>query len=268
MIYICYGATKSASTYLYQLTEEILCVSGRGFGRIRRRDSRKLENYYDFITGPFLERVERAAGGRNVVLKTHGALQPEVAERIRAGEILASASIRDPREMALSMADNGARARKLGILPFAEIHAPADALPSIAMQMDYFAQWAAVPGVELFTYNEICFSSEAAVARVARQLGVSVDAAEVLAPFRDGALIGQFNVGRPQRYREMDAATQALFLARFADIYARFDFDALAPAAPAAALPRRGALGHRLESARRLVRRTWQSRSIGVVEPE
>ncbi len=268
MIYICYGPTKSASTYLYQLTEEILCVSGAGCGRIRREGGRKLENYYDFISGPFLDRVERAAGGRPIVLKTHGALRPEVAQRIGAGEILASVSIRDPREMALSMADNGARARQLGILPFAEIHTPADALASIDMQMDYFTQWAAVPGVELFTYNEICFSSETAIARVARQLGVAVDAAEVLAPFRTGALIGQFNVGKPQRYKDMDAATQALFLTRYADLYARFDFDAQAPAVPPPALAPRGAFGHRVESARRFLRRVRQTRSIGFVAPD
>ncbi|GGF87501.1 hypothetical protein GCM10007301_54240 [Azorhizobium oxalatiphilum] len=268
MIYICYGVTKSASTYLYQLTEEILCLSGMGIGRIRRRSSRKLENYYDYVTAPLLERVQRVARGRPVVLKTHGALLPEVAQMIAAGEVLASASIRDPREMALSMADNGRRARDLGILPFAEVHTPVDALPSIDMQMAFFEQWSAIPQVELFTYNEICFDSEAAITRVARHLGVTVDAARVLAPFRDGALIGQFNVGRPQRYREMDPATQALFLGRYAALYARFDFETAAPSTPARPLPPRGALGHRMESTRRFLRRFFQARSLGIVEPD
>ncbi|MGU3494625.1 hypothetical protein ACLBXM_11335 [Xanthobacteraceae bacterium A53D] len=268
MIYICYGVTKSASTYLYQLTEEILCLSGRRVGRIRRRDSRKLENYYDIITGPLLDRVARAARGRDVVLKTHGGLAADVAERIAAGQVLASASIRDPREMALSMADNGARARELGILPFAEVHGPADAMGSIDMQLRFFEQWSALPQVELFTYNEICFDSAAAIARVARQLGVTADAERVLAPFRSGSMIGQFNVGRPHRWREMEAPVQALFLERYAGLYARFDFAAGVPDRPVASPAARGAMGHRLESTRRFLRRFWQARSIGIVEPD
>ncbi len=267
MIYICYGVTKSASTFLYQLTEEILVVSGRSCGRIRQPGSAKLENYFDRISPAFLDRIAAAARGRDVVLKTHGPLDPGVGERIASGAVKASASIRDPREMAMSMADNGARARKLGLLPFAEIHTPADAIHSLDVQMDYFAAWSSVPGVELFTYNEICFSTEAAIRRVAAHLGLTVNAAAVLTPFRDGSIIGQFNVGKPQRYREMDVPTQALFLERYADLYARFDFDAAVPEAPPPALKPRGALGHRIESTRRYLRRAFLTRSIGTVSP-
>lgn len=75
MIYLCYGVTKSASIFLYQLTEEILLASGQTVCRIRQPVRTKLENYYDFITLPFIERVERAARGRSVVLKPMAGLR-------------------------------------------------------------------------------------------------------------------------------------------------------------------------------------------------
>ncbi len=270
MIYISYGVTKSASTFLYQMTEEILSLSGKDFVRIQPKGVRKLENYYDVITGPFLDRVADTVGNRNVVLKTHGALRPEVAARIAAGEVLASASIRDPREIALSMIDNGVRARAVGLTPFAEIHTAQDTFMSIDNQMDYFQAWAAVPGVEVFTYNQICFDAAATVARVAHQLGVRVDPQRVLAPFSSKGMIGQFNVGKAQRYQDMDAATQALFLERYAALYARLDVNGLPPQAePAAGSARpRGFLVHRFDNARRFLRRLRTARGIFIVEPD
>lgn len=273
MIYICYGVTKSASTFLYQITEEILCLSGKGFSRIDRKGNRKLENYYDNITGALLDRVEAAANGRNVVLKTHGPLYPEVAARIAAGTVLASASIRDPREMAMSMADNGARARAIGQPAFAEIVTPQDAFASIDYQVGLFQAWAAVPHVEVFTYNQICFETAASVARVAAQIGVAAEPARVMSAFKSKGLIGQFNVGKPQRYQDMDLDIQRQFLERYAALYARFELDSV-PEAMRGAVPgqrlgrRRNIYVHHMDNARRFLRRMVNARGIGVIEPE
>lgn len=273
MIYICYGVTKSASTFLYQITEEILCLSGKGFSRIDRKGNRKLENYYDNITGALLERVEAAANGRNVVLKTHGRLYPEVAARIAAGTVLASASIRDPREMAMSMADNGARARAIGQVAFSEIVTPQDAFPSIDYQVEVFQAWAAVPRMELFTYNQICFETAASVERVARQIGVAVEPARVLSAFKSKGLIGQFNVGKPQRYQDMEPEIQNLFLERYAALYARFDLDNVPETVRGTAQVRgpgrrRNIYVHHMDNARRFLRRLVNARGIGVIEPD
>jgi hypothetical protein len=56
MIYICYGVTKSASTYLYQLTEELFCVAGRRVGRLPDRLRQcSVFNFVPEITGTFLK---------------------------------------------------------------------------------------------------------------------------------------------------------------------------------------------------------------------
>lgn len=269
MIYLCYGVTKSASTFLYQLTEEILLTSGQTVCRIRQPTRTKLENYYDFITVPFIEQVERAAGGRAVVLKTHGQIKPEVAALIASGRVKASASIRDPREMALSMADNGARARKLGTLPFSEIVEPSDALPSIDMQLDYFAQWAAVPLVDVFTYNEVCFATEVTVRRLCRQLGVEVNVERVLQPFQSGRLIGQINRAIPRRYTEMDSALQALFLQRYGAFYAEVDLkEDMIDTMRAPLQLERGIFSHHVGNTLRLIRRVFLTKNLGIIPSE
>lgn len=267
MIYICYGMTKSASTYLYQLTEEVLAAAGHTVFRIGRPGRGNRENYYDEITTSLLDRIESRAEGGAAVLKTHGRLDPAVAGYIASGRVKASATYRDPREVAMSMADNGARARKLGERAFSEIVRLEDTFPSIDQQLAYCAEWMAVPRLEAFSYNEICFSTGAAVARLCRQIGVVIDDRSATAPFQKRILIGQFNVARPLRYRDMDEAAQSMFLQRYHSFYAAVDLgeDLIEGTADLPAGRPRSAGIHRLEAALRLWRRMLKTKSLGTI---
>ena len=237
MIYICFGMTKSASTFLYQLTEQTFRAAGRRPARLDPpfRPLRSVENYFDTIDPTLLLAISERIGERDVVLKTHQELHPEVAREIDSGLRLASASIRDPREIALSMVDHGRRARRWGHADFAECRAVCDALPSLDNQIANFKRWSALRTLEIFRYNEICFDSAAVVARIAAQIGVAVDPDEVLAPFHDKRLVGQFNWGAAMRYREMPREQQSVFLDRYAQFYDEFWFDTPAAAAVAQA---------------------------------
>jgi hypothetical protein len=225
MIYISYGVTKSASTFLYQLTEEILRVAGRPRGRLRPplRPLTSMDNYLDVIDGAMLDSIASAMPDRDIVLKTHGLLDPTVAARIEAGTVLASAAIRDPREIALSMVDHGRRSRRWRYREFSEFVANADTFASLDEQFRRFGDWARVAPV--FTYNEICYDTPRVVATVAAQIGVSVDPAAVLAPFATKGGVGQFNKGAALRYREMSETDQQAFLTRYAALYAAIAFD-------------------------------------------
>jgi hypothetical protein len=261
MIYICFGMTKSASTFLYQLIEEIFRAAGRRPARLSPpfRPLRSVENYFDTIDPALLLAVSECIGERDVVLKTHQQLHPDVARQIDSRLRLASASIRDPREIALAMVDHGRRARRWGHAEFAECRTVFDALPSIDNQVANFERWSALETLEIFRYNEICFDSAAVVTRIAAQIDVAVDPSEVLAPFHDKGLIGQFNKGAAMRYREMPLGQQSVFLERYAQLYDEFWFDT-----PAAAMVRqgqqpqrrrgRGQLGHHLAYLRRRLR--------------
>ncbi len=235
MIYICFGVTKSASTFLYQLTEEVFRVAHRKPVRLGPpfRPRTSLDNYVDVIDPALLRAVAVQIGTRDVVLKTHGPLHPDVATLIEAGEILASASIRDPREIALSMLDHGRRSRRWGYVEFSEYHDLRDTLASLDDQIERFRAWAALSCVSVFTYNEICFGTASVVAALAARIGVAAPAADVLRPFRDNRGIGQFSKGAALRYREMPPAEQPVFLDRYAWLYDRYTFDT--PAAVIAA---------------------------------
>jgi hypothetical protein len=120
MIYICYGIPKSASTFLYQLTEEVFRAAGRKPARLGPplRPRMSVENYFGSIDPTLLQDISGQAAGRDVVLKTHALPHPEVGRLITAGSVLASASIRDPREIALSILDHGRRSHRWGLSIF------------------------------------------------------------------------------------------------------------------------------------------------------
>lgn len=227
MIYICYGITKSASTFLYQITEEVFRAAGKPVVRLgkpfRKPDS--IENYFNFIDDDLLSAIEAHIGGSDIVLKTHGPPRGNVAGLVAAGKILASASIRDPREIALSMIDHGARSRRWRNKPFSEFVTVADTLNSLDIQLGCFRDWAVVPQVRIFSYNEICYGSAAVIRAIAEQIGADVDAGRVLGKFRDKGVIGQFSKGKALRYSEMSAADQAVFRERYAEFYATYTLD-------------------------------------------
>lgn len=227
MIYICYGITKSASTFLYQMTEEVFRAAGRPVVRLGKpfRKADSIENYFNFIDDALLAEIERHTGGADIVLKTHGPPRGGVAAMVSRGQVLASASIRDPREIALSMLDHGTRSRLWRNTAFSEFVTVQDTLNSIDIQLGCFREWAGLKTIEIFTYNDICYASEAVVGAIARQIGADIDADRVIRRFADKGTIGQFSKGRALRYSEMSEADQTVFRERYADLYAAHAFD-------------------------------------------
>ncbi|WP_439493702.1 hypothetical protein [Bosea sp. (in: a-proteobacteria)] len=227
MIYICYGITKSASTFLYQLTEEVFRAAGRPIARLAPPFTRPgaLENYFNVIDDELLARIDQDTGGADIVLKTHGPPQGRVAELIASGNVLASASIRDPREIALSMIDHGARARRWRSTPFSEFVTLTDTLNALDIQLPFFEAWAAIDRVAVIFYNEICYDTATVIANIADQLKVEVESDQVMARFQDKRLIGQFSKGKALRYTELNDDEQAIFLKRYEAIYAAWSFD-------------------------------------------
>ncbi|MBV9287519.1 MAG: hypothetical protein JO288_06810 [Hyphomicrobiales bacterium] len=260
-LYISYGVPKSASTFLYQIVEEIIRMNGCPLVRLGPPfcPHGSVENYIDPITGPILQIITERVGPRDVVLKTHSALPEEVKELIEAGQLLASAVIRDPREIALSMLDHGRRSRRWGHSAFAEYHGIEDTIPSIDAQFERFLTWERSSRVVVFTFNQVCFETRNTIQRIAQQLSTTIDASSVLNPFKHRRGIGQFNKGAALRYHEMDPNTQEFFLKRYAPIYKRICFDT--PAAEMERLrqarrplPERGELAQSLTNFRRYVR--------------
>jgi hypothetical protein len=250
MIYICYGVTKSASTFLYQLTEETFRSGGRRVAHLGPpfRPRLSVDNYIERIDLDFLARLKtELRPDEDVVLKTHGLLYPEMRDLVQAGAVLANASIRDPREIALSMVDHGVRSRHVRQKAFSEHHDVRDTLATLDDQFERFRVWSSASRVQVFTFNQICFSTAEVVDRLAKQIGVEVDASAVATKFGDRTRIGQFSKGVAFRYREMSPDDDRLFLERYADLYASIAFET--PEAKSAATQQRGVVKPRSEIA-------------------
>ncbi len=143
--------------------------------RTALRPKGALDNYFDVVDEKLIQELTQVVGGDDLVIKTHGPPRGDIASLIASGAVLANASIRDPREIALSMLDHGKRARRWKLAPFVEFQNLDDTLASIDNQIGYFNAWAEIPKVEVFLYNEICFDSRSVVERLASHIGVAIN---------------------------------------------------------------------------------------------
>lgn len=222
MIYISYGMPKSASTFTYVVMEAVLQAAGRAPVSLSEaaKGSKSRLNYVDPITGDALARVAAELGDKSAVIKTHGAPDNRVLEAVDSGEVFASAVIRDPREIALSLLDHAKRSRSLGNGDFAEFETVADTFTALDEQFGRLSRWMQSNKVLLLIYDEICFDTEFAVQRIIDQLGLSITAASVVATLPEAGKIEQFNKGFRNRFEiEMPRDAQQTFLERYADVY-------------------------------------------------
>ena len=237
-IFISYGITKSASTFAWQLIKHVAIAGGLPIATLtaKSKNGNSPEDYIDPVSEDNLALVKAEVGDRPVVIKTHGHVTPAVARLVADGTAQVFVSFRDPRDVALSLLDHGARSRRQGINDFAEFHEPIDTLETIRHQTQRFENWVKLCNPLLIPYDEICFNTKTTIMRIAGRLGVSVDAELISTEFHTSKhRIGQFNKGEGRRFeREMSAELSALFLAELSDYYrqylpgelARFEADA------------------------------------------
>jgi hypothetical protein len=229
MIYICYGITKSANTFLYQLTEEVFRAAGRKPARLGPplRPRMSVENYFGSIDPTLLQDISVQAAGRDIVLKTHALPHPGVGRLIAAGSVLAS--FRSPRDRPLHTRSRPSFA-PTGLCPFFKFSQsrrytrcfgrPDRDLPRLVVSRSR----------QHIQINEICFDSASVVARIGAQIGVAIDPADVLKPFHGNRCIGQSSKGAALRFREMAPEQQSVFLERYATLYRQYTFETAAAA--------------------------------------
>ena len=137
MIYISYGVPKSASTFTYVVTEQVLKTAGYELATVsdaaKGRKSRL--NYIDPIAWHTIENVAAEIGVQSAIIKTHGAPDKCLLEAVERRGVFASAVIRDPRDIALSLLDHARRSRELGGGDFAELETVADTFSVIDEQI-------------------------------------------------------------------------------------------------------------------------------------
>lgn len=221
MIYISYGVPKSASTFLYQLTEEILRFAGYELASLSKgvKGQNSPENYVDPINGAALDAIQAEIMHRSVVIKTHGAPDRRIFDAMQENEVFANAIIRDPREIALALVDHGQRSRNAGIRDFSEFYKPTDTISLINDQIKRFNHWSLSRNLLRITYDELCFDSLLVVDKIARQLDVVIDGTAVLGRFANRSVIRHFNKGVRGRYLELSSEDNEIFISTFSSFY-------------------------------------------------
>jgi hypothetical protein len=225
-IFISYGITKSASTFAWQLIKRIAIAGGLPVATLTKKSkgASSPEDYIDPISDEKLALIHEDVGESPVIIKTHGDVTPTVARLVADGTARVFVSYRDPRDIALSLLDHGAKSREKGIKDFAEFYEITDTLDAIRTQVSRFGNWVRSCAPLLIPYDEICFDTRTTISKIANRLQVPVDVEKVLNEFsRNKNLIGQFNRGERRRFeREMDEEVSRLFVGTFADYYSKY----------------------------------------------
>lgn len=223
LIYVCFGIPRSGSTLACRLSRAVAQRSGFDQApllvnpKVPEAPASNFAGRFDpGDLGGMLDAV-RAAGRQMVVVKTHAPPGPDMARAVRAGLVQVQAHARDPRDVALSMADAGARGAVWGRFQGGKsVETPEDTRRRLTRFVGIFETWAALPGALCLSYEETAFASAATARRIARHMGVPA------APIRDALAaksgFTQLNKGRSRRHQhEMTPEQAAAWYADFQD---------------------------------------------------
>lgn len=236
MLYVCYGIPKSASSFVFQVTTELVASApSPGTGRmITARDlvpelsvnapmyaesildamgRERTDESLEWLIKTILDAQSSGSMPLRGVLKTHTAPTDAVLDLVNVAAIYASATYRHPADLLLSRADmairDGEQARDY-LRNYRRIHVPA------------FFRWATSPEVLTLPYSEIATRPHSVSRAIASQIGGAPNPEAVVdALLADTSRIHQFNIGRENRHRdEMSPQDVANIEAQFPDLMA------------------------------------------------
>jgi hypothetical protein len=222
MIVLSFGMLKSGSTLAFELCKSIL--SHRHFEQRRLPDGvvagGHTINFLEQVTVAALLRVlEEVAPSEIIALKTHSAIHPAemqlVETAISEGRMRVHVNLRDPREMALSLVDAGARAREKRRQAFSEIVKLEDAVKVVERQLAVCRSWGCIRGATYLHYNDVAFDTPAAVRRMCEDLGLEMFDDDELQPVIDrvfNEVFTQRNKAVKDRYKDDLTVRQNEFL--------------------------------------------------------
>lgn len=225
LIYFSYGMTKSGSTLSYELARSAFVLAGFAQHRLSTRavENRKHINFCEHINKERADaiRSEVSEIGHPIAIKTHTRPDPEVVKMLQNNDATAHATYRDPRDIALSMVDHGARARRNNEVGFTEIRTVDDAIDNIKHQTNSLLAWLSLPNVRPIYYDDVAFNMKHTTTKLVSDLGLSVNLEKVL-QMGGKDRFTQKNKAVRERYKaDMSEETSERFLQIFAPMYER-----------------------------------------------
>lgn len=223
LIYFSYGMTKSGSTLAFELARSGLVLSGYDQPRLSLSAvmNRKKLNFCTHIDADNMAAIRREtrAIGHPIAIKTHTRADPVVVRALQSGEATAHAVYRDPRDMALSMLDHGAKSRANGRPGFVEFETLADTIDNIRHQMNSLKSWLSLPNVRPLFYDDFAFNMDETTPRILSELGLQANPEDVMR-MATRERFTQRNKARPARYlSEMSPEDATRFETIFAGFY-------------------------------------------------
>ena len=204
MVVFSYGMTKCGSTLAFETARTALARAGFEQPVLSpstgSKDSRI--NFFGHIDAAQMKNLvgEVREIGHPIVIKTHSRPDPCVIDLINAGGAIAQATYRDPRDMALSMMDHGAKNRGRGEKPFAEITDLLSACDNIRSQIDTLTQWLYRPNCLPIYYTDIAFKPVPITRRILSHLQLQIPARPLIKHAHERRFT-QFNKGLKDRYK-------------------------------------------------------------------
>ncbi len=240
MIYICYGAKKSGSTLAYNLSRALVEECGHehiALSAEARQDVLGHAGRVNTIRNwnpDVVAAIDAAVPLDQIVtFRTHhgpgrGRKPFPIEPIIAAGRAKVQISIRDPRDLALSMRDVVQRLKDLGRQRRgSQLDTTEELLAHLGRNLSYTMDWADTPGALILKYEDTAFTPERSMRSILQQLNQSLPPQRCLEIFdrvtsTDNAVRNK-NVGRPARHtREMSAEDQEIILGKFPEFYRRF----------------------------------------------
>ena len=173
-----YGMTKCGSTLAFELARTGLEMAGFEQRKLHAQGIRQSSqiNFAGHLNPANIRQIwdEICAIGHPIVIKTHTRPDPAVIACFQQNQAIAQATYRDPRDMALSMLDHGAKNRALGRLAFSEITNLQTAHENITAQVDSLTQWLVRPNCLPLYFDDLAFDTENTARLILGQLKLEI----------------------------------------------------------------------------------------------
>jgi hypothetical protein len=217
-----YGMTKCGSTLAFELARTGLELAGYPQYPLDLdglNDARI--NFTAHLTELQLETIwdKVQTIGHPIVIKTHTRPDDCVIAMFDRGHVMAHATYRDPRDMALSMIDHGKRNREQGKTAFIEITDLNAARTNIDSQIDSLTQWLVRPHCLPLFFDDLAFDTEATTRQILANLQLELEPARV-ANFVKNRRFTQKNKGVRRRFKnEMTLRERQSFRMQYAPLF-------------------------------------------------
>ena len=213
MIVISCGMPKSASSFVYLLTHEIVnTVSPR---HLLKHDLPKhlQEHYLGDVSNNLDTLLAHIPSDQFYAIKTHQQIDHHIIKLLHENKVTGTITYRDPYDVLVSMLDVGKKERlkpkeeqRQEFAVFETIENVLDEIPNyIYGCSSWLAEADNSPNILKFSYEMIKNNPRDVVEKIASSLGIEVDPHKILDKYlQDKSLIWEYNQGKSGRgYREI-----------------------------------------------------------------